>query len=759
MRRKPPKFIRLNDVFSLAEDVPPAEAIGLSIPVQASGTGPVAPSAWTGWISPAGTIFSQTNYGTTTQYLSASDTNFLIAQSDGVSRDQEITTWFSRGDIYLRLTEAGKAFRFTFAAEANSWSLNLITGFVDGAGRNGTALLLTSGDATDIPGYTNTATATDTFTFGVSGFEVYLQFNGVDFYRAKNIYHHEAGRIALGPHSNNTEYGFRDVTATLGLSVALHGDPATNLFDVRDFGCKALTAVGAIGAGSQSLVLTSNPGFAVGDTIIVETGGEAGGGLPGTRGVGGQWPTLLYATTSAMNADTGQTTGKVAGVTANGNTYKWSGSAWAAFDPNLTYHTKILPRALMATVTAVAGTTLTLDTAATVATTAANVYFNNEPKFSEAIGIAWNDSIPESATVLLPTGDFAFAKWNHFSLVLAYRVGWTFQGQGKTATTIFSPEGTPSLGVELVGCSDLVVEDLGFLGNARLTGGYQSTYTALDDFYAYPTNVELNTAVDSEIRNCKSVDGFLVCIATSYCTNTWARDCEIVHTTGFSRYTQWLLDFADQSGGGAERITLQSPALVPGIEQYRCTGTVFSDITGVNTLVSINACVDWLFENIDLRFEALCSDVTGFPTGENGIIVDINSNAGPTAAGGIFRNFHIVQEGYVTAAGDVMRGFNLSGSVQDVTIQGVYPLKPAPTLGGYIEAPDYTLDAVLVRAIRNDNSPGVIVDGVRVVGGTVSGGGYNVGGAADTIIRNMVADSIGTGVKSNNITNADYALL
>src|SRR4051794_15940403 len=60
--------------------------------------------------------------------------------------------------------------------------------------------------------------------------------------------------------------------------------------DLTDFGFKDISTTGSMAAGSNQLTIAAGAGFRVGDSVIVEIGGEAGHGLRGTMGVGGVDP-------------------------------------------------------------------------------------------------------------------------------------------------------------------------------------------------------------------------------------------------------------------------------------------------------------------------------------------------------------------------------------------------------------------------------------------------------------------------------------
>lgn len=84
-------------------------------------------------------------------------------------------------------------------------------------------------------------------------------------------------------------------------------------------------------SGSSSLVIPTSLTFQVNDYVVVETGGEAGGGARGTAGIGGQWPFCgatstqvpCYATTATLLADTSQPANSYAWPADTGLTYQW----------------------------------------------------------------------------------------------------------------------------------------------------------------------------------------------------------------------------------------------------------------------------------------------------------------------------------------------------------------------------------------------------------------------------------------------------
>jgi len=179
--------------------------------------------------------------------------------------------------------------------------------------------------------------------------------------------------------------------------------------DLSGFGLKSIQTTGNIAAGSKQLTLTASAEFSAGDQLIVAVGGESGAGQRGTVGVGGTWPALSFSSLSAMNADTSEPSGLYAWVTATGDVYQWQGPSWVSnvSAGSLYYMAKAVPRALVATVTAVdgSGAVLTLNRAASTDATNANVYYDNWSAFNAVLGD--NRDSRTNVTVQIPAGTFA----------------------------------------------------------------------------------------------------------------------------------------------------------------------------------------------------------------------------------------------------------------------------------------------------------------------------------------------------------------
>src|SRR5262245_60977344 len=139
---------------------------------------------------------------------------------------------------------------------------------------------------------------------------------------------------------------------------------------------KDLSTTGSISSGSNQLTLESNPGFQVGDQVIVEIGTESGQGQRGTVGVGGTWPALSYADSAERIAAPPPAPNTFAWDRDTGNVFQWLDGAWDQWPANYYYISEAVPRSLVATIQAINGSVITLDKTASATATDANVYYD-----------------------------------------------------------------------------------------------------------------------------------------------------------------------------------------------------------------------------------------------------------------------------------------------------------------------------------------------------------------------------------------------
>ena len=115
--------------------------------------------------------------------------------------------------LYVRLDSTGKAIYFLHNGETTNGYLEIgiVTGLNETSYPGGTYYPLYKNDnlVGTVSGYNKTDTTGATFTFGVSGFDIYARFNGVEFVRFKEYRQMNSGAIAI---KANTGYGFRTIT-------------------------------------------------------------------------------------------------------------------------------------------------------------------------------------------------------------------------------------------------------------------------------------------------------------------------------------------------------------------------------------------------------------------------------------------------------------------------------------------------------------------------------------------------------------------
>ena len=196
-------------------------------------------------------------------------------------RDQEVTTLFTHGEIKLRLTGSGNGLFFNVGvASPGAVRAGIISGGTE---------FLTYVQDTPSSCITNwPTTGAHTFTFGVQGFTVYLKIDGVQAIDtcqittlnptgAINYYEYRLPAMGNGQPSVAVTTGSASATFTYFSYTALRSNYASGQFDPRDFGMRAIGAVtGSMSAASPTLNLNSAVDIRVGDTVIVEIGGESG---------------------------------------------------------------------------------------------------------------------------------------------------------------------------------------------------------------------------------------------------------------------------------------------------------------------------------------------------------------------------------------------------------------------------------------------------------------------------------------------------
>jgi hypothetical protein len=708
---------------STSPPTPPPTLAPVTIDVASLPLGTVAANSLspTCFTNPVDTVFANTYWTpASTQYLRASAIQQFIVQSLPAcnTRDVELTTWARRGYAYVRLDSTGKAIYFFHNGETTNGYLEIgiVTGLDATAYPGGTYYMLYQNNdlVGTVSGYNKTNTTGASFTFGVSGFDIYVRFNGVEFVRFKEYRQMNVGAVAL---KANTGYGFRAITMLTLANQYLYSDYANNKLDMRDWGMRSIQTTGTIAAGSSTLVLAAPQNLQVGDFIIVEIGNEAGAGARGTIGVGGVWPALHYATTAALMAATpaNQT---FAWAEDTGQVYRYQSGAWNQNRPwaAINYYPHIaLPRSLHARITGIAGTTITLDTAATVSATNANVYLDNQLYFNDLVQTprsSLSALMPSSLEIVIPAGSYALGGTiignNHSG-------GWTIRGEGQGTSILFSPKGVRGAGINLQAFPNMMIRDFTLSGNGGLDGFGLGWYTTLEtipgsssttqydasgliivdrregavtettfDAAWFPPGIKIFQSDNAIVQDVTVNNVFTSAVAFQQLDNGWAYRCTSNVTWPMQSYTQWQMIWANTTGGGCEDCTVNGSYTTPAFAAFSSTGTHFIRSTTINGELDLNNAGGWLHQDTTITVTANSHAPVGTPVAG---MVQISTATGSdlVSAGGTIQNMNITIEGYINANNDIPVGIVISGQVVNIQITG----------GSYV-APNYAAPSALV---------------------------------------------------------------
>lgn len=618
--------------------------------------------------------------GASTRYLVPNDWTLPVAETVGLFRDQQVTTWCRNGVILMRLI-GGKAIYFQLNLEVDSLVIGIVTGYVPGVGGPNTAgsgtwtPIQSVNIAAQIPGYNKSNdTAGNTFTFALSGFTVTCQFGGVTFFSYLEWRHLLPGAVALL--AVNT-YGYRDFAISLQSRAALFstptalGDPICNMLD---FGVKTLSAVGSMTIGSPVLALVYDAGFSVGDTVIVAVGGEPGAGARGTVGVGGTWPTLSYANSTAMAADHSQANLTYAWDRSTSFVWHYVSGVWGQIDPNNWYIAQVIPRALVAAVIGKSGLNLTLSASASANTSAAPVYFDNQAILNS---IAWIPGglqalTPPNGTMQLPQGRYAMSTG---VTVDHSHAGWKVQG-ANAATLLFWPPGVFPATDAMVGVvpANVTVQHFDMQSNFKFNGfGLFAVEIGTIVGTDYPGGVHFGIGADNGVaRNMTATDFAQAAFGASSCDNTWAYDCASILTQGLQRYTQWQFEWASCTRSGFQDVSVTAPVLTAGFELFSCTDHCqMIRCTGVNAAMSCNTTDDFVIDSPSLTIQPN-TQLTELSYSSQSPVITINTNTGgtPVTNGGVIKDISIVCHGFINANNDQLRGIVVNADNPNITIDG-----------------------------------------------------------------------------------------
>jgi hypothetical protein len=668
-----------------------------------------------------------------------------------------------KGIVFLRLSNGRGIFFSINVSDHHDLRVGIVTG-LDEAGliavsgtRHNTRII----DLSKVAGWSASYVAGDLYTFGCVGFDVYVKYRGVEILRYKEWRHVVAGHAAIWQQGQ----GIPDTMIRYAPAQLLGSNRALQYFDIRDFGAKTTVTKGAISAGSNSLAVEDPAGLAIGDHVVVEIGGESGAGARGTLGVGGAWPSLSYPDGATMNADTGQPDRTYAWDKSSGLVYIYTAGSWGHREDgggsyNQAYYTaKALPKALLAKVTAITGSIVTLDTVASVAATDAAVYVDCANCFN-VLTDSLADNLPATpnVTIGIPAGSFAIGK----ELVGSTRPDITISGRGKGVSTLFSPKGTTCISLVVDRSTAPVIRDFTMIGNhgaGASPNGFQLAYhKGSNDFYvAWPTTCGMTACTNGAFINISVRDVLSYAISQTNSTDCWAYNCDLVMSASLKQYTQWFFEAANAVRGGFVDCSATGPNLMKCFETFNGDSVQFIRCGGQNVLASTNSSGGYLFDGFYSTITTGSYDNIGAGFFHEPVI-DVNANAYPTdgllAKGGTIKNARIIQTGFTESINrETIPAIQIQPKCPNVTVSGEYPNGSSPfssELGGYFQSPDYAVAnplkpfaSVGAIAVRSD-APNTTITGVRSVGAAKKGhGGIELGSTAiGSHIANCVTDAL-----------------
>lgn len=497
----------------------------------------------------------------------------------------------------------------------------------------------------------------------------------------------------------------RRFLGAVALSALLPGDVAA-LRRARAplAGAKTTRTTGSIAAGSNRLMIASAAGFAVGDSIIVEIGGEANGGMPGAPGVGGVWPALSYSNAGAMNADRSQPRDTYGYCADTGLVYQWNatgvGARWFN-DPNEFYWRRAVPLALVAKIVGLSGSSLTLDASAAVTAEKSNVYFDNAPVFNAAARSAANDSM-----LIWPSGTFACGA----VLEVAKHPGMTITGVSERETILFSPKGVISVGIAINTSPGTEVCHLTLAGNAYLNSGW-----GLDFRYTnQTTRPQWNYALDITTSDHSAAHDLTITYPWMAAGAHYCNDCTFtrvyVSTDGLQCYVSWMINWVNSTNCWSYDCEIESTYTTKAFECFASNHCGHIRPRTTNGVFALNSTGHCVLDSPVALFTAnsvlsqLSIPFPGTP------IVDVSTNIPQNSgqSGNAILNMNFIQKDYVNAKKDVMTGVSVNGKSSDTLISG-----------GSYSAPPWVSTSIQYGAQAVNSEPQVmntVVRNLKVVG-------------------------------------------
>jgi hypothetical protein len=720
------------------------------------------------------------------KYFTNGDSFAWLAKSKVMSRDHEITVNAGAGTIYLRVDNTGKAWFLNFNYNNGLFKL----GVCDNANTAGAALdtlgtygYLFSGGA-PFTGFYQSASATNTLTFGCSGFEIYVKWNGVDKIRYKSPHHCKPGLAGVKMFFEAASY-LRTFTYQSFPRSFTYSDTDSDTVDVRDFGAiPNASTVGSMVAASNQITVADASKLPIGATVIVATGGEAIVGI-GSIGVGNAYPALHYPDEATMYLDRSQT---IEGVRCYVDTtmkcyvnsivdntwYPASEPYYVAGELALTnpYDEKAIPLALRAKITNKVGNLLTLSKSAAVSTTNAGVYLDSSYAFSRLVMDAAENYFREDYPETVPT-DMSFAavvgrkvhmpQGNYYvgEDIILTQPDIEWYGDGNNETVIIAPNGASAFNVFAKGPHRSYTHDFKCIGNTRIdtysgrweawysdtAGRVNNQYYNLTNGHSTPWGFGYITTDDAVLENVTFVDiWWLAGGMKQACNRCYRKNIRVERTAPLLCYVQWFYQDGNCPDGTFENCHFDSDWLHPAFETFDTERTHFINCTMRNGILSFNNAGHFIASGCQQLFDGAQPRMSWMHP--SGPAVNVNTNIGANKFAGLIEDHSIVVTGYQDAFGDSITGIIVNSANEDIIIRN-------SSYSGVSKIGSYGPRAIISTGIN------ITVDGFVASGNIPGDGFYNCNVAVSNgTIKRVVAPSIyvntgvviGTGADANTGT-------
>lgn len=475
---------------------------------------------------------------------------------------------------------------------------------------------------------------------------------------------------------------------------------------------KDVTTTGSMSAGDNVLTVVDASGIDVGDDVVVLNDGAPGAGARGTRGVGGEWPYMRYATAAKLLSITSLPRNTYAWSEDDGQVYLWypswagSGSpyenAWYTVQSTDYFNQKACPGALLSRVQAKAGNVLTLTVGGEVAVTNSTVIVDNTRRMQAAI-----DGVGAGGVVIVPSGHYAMGNASTITAENVTITGEDFTDGTEPVSQLWSPPGCP--GVQFLGANtpdNVHITKLSLYGNGNETGyGYMRTGANKTTTLPQTNLVNITSITGMQVSHCWFTDWFQSAVQGQYNYQWhWHHNKIIRSAHGFRTYTQWALDAVDGSYGIMEYNECDSPELVTAFEFFREAHSIMRYNTSRNGIYSHNAAGDSYWLDNSLTIEADSKQNTHV-TVTQGISVSLNVSppASGFSTGSTIEGFTLVVEG--PTFGD---GTDDNSRTKGINID-------APCVNMTLKKCSLTYTGVQAKGIWS-SSTGTLVDGCEVYG-------------------------------------------